>query len=856
MKNKEREQLVAELNKLREHLDTNPFLKVKYPNLEARVDEVYQGILYDVVDDKSRDDGGGDNKKLEQLEAYCQAIEDFIDDIQSITAGSSSSDKFLSYKILSEKKADLKSAITTTSEVAFKDAVEAMHAFIDSISTGLSQAEVMEGLAKAAKDAYVDVKFDAIKKTTSYRAVKQLNIPVLNNFIDNRNKYDSPPTAPFSGAALKSSIESVFGSAYVMTEAEFTADMKKWVDKIKGQLSALLNHKFTKCEIAADMIAKDFSDQIAAAGQQNLFKAIQVAATTAVNSSRTGDLTFMGEFAADLQKNLDAVTKIMATIDRLVDVNEQNFFSNKLDGIKLDKIVLNYVNTNSPYYIVGQDDFDINFRKEMNKWKQQMEVALSTASDTVLELDGAEFDAAKFKAELLNIIDPKLTDIKTAFSGLALQNIALRAHTDLGQFNAAWVTPWKQMINQISVDPILASDDVELKAELYTDLYKYLPMAEDVKAALLGAISGKVNLALEQAIKNRDEFRKGINEVKEEIGEVREEMREGFAQVNERLDEQGRKLDNLQNDVNDLKEDVQDLKDGQDKILETLDGLDTGDEYTVTVDIDVDVNDVLDVIVDVPENIKEEIIKIIDDFLEQGDIEKTLFEVEEDILLGTFWKIIDVSATFDAKATASLKSRRADKGIGVTSTAELNVDAGAGLAIDVLKIPVVGVSAVKARATLRAKLDGKAVAALTADTTTKLEGSMKAGLELGGYAKFEFFALGYNIYEAESPTLDILIIESPVYSIGFQVSNWKYLGAKANGDYKVDAHPALVKMFDEICEALGDPDTYIQILGDAVEYVGEVIYDAGEFLYEGGKTVLNATGEFLEDTWDAIGDLF
>ena len=43
----------------------------------------------------------GDNKKLEKLESYCQAIEDFINDIKTITAGSSSSDKFLSYKILS-----------------------------------------------------------------------------------------------------------------------------------------------------------------------------------------------------------------------------------------------------------------------------------------------------------------------------------------------------------------------------------------------------------------------------------------------------------------------------------------------------------------------------------------------------------------------------------------------------------------------------------------------------------------------------------------------------------------------------------------------------------------------------------
>lgn len=854
MKNKEREQLVAELNKLREYLDANPFLKVKNPGLEARVDEVYQGILYDKVDDKIDidEEGDGGSRRIQELEAYCVAIEDFINDIQTITVASASSDKFLSYQILSNKKNDLKAAITGQ-DPAFKEGVHAMRTFIDNISTGMKMAEVMEGLAKAVKDAYVSVKFDSIKKTKNFRTIKQLGIPVIDNFIDNRKKYENPPSAPFTGNALKSSVESIFASAYVMNEEDFSKDIKGWVESLKGQLSGLRNHKFAKCEIAADMIAKDLADQIGSVGQQNLFKAIQVAAVNAVNSARTGDLTFMGEFAADLQKNLDAVTKIIATVDRLIDVNEENFFSSKLDGIQLNKIVLNYINTNSPYYIVGQDDFTTNFKKEMNKWKQQMEVALSTASDTVLELDGAEFSAAKFKAEIVKIIDPKLAEIKNTFSSMALQDIALRAHTDLGQFNSTWVAAWKQTINQISVEPILASEDVELKADLYTDLYKYLPMAEDVKAALLGAISGKVNLALEQAIQNRDEFRQGINEVKEEIGDVRDEMREGFKEVNERLDEQGRKIDNIQSDVNDLKKDVDELKKGQEEIKEKIDGIETGDEYNVTI-VDIDVDDVLDIIVDIPENIKEEVIKIIDDFLEQGDIEKTLFEVDQDILLGTFWKIIDVSATFDAKGTASLKSRRAEKGIGVTSTAALNVDAGAGLAIDVLKIPVVGVSAVKARATLRAKLEGKAVAALTADTTTKLEGSMKAGLELGGYAKFEFFALGYNIYEAESPTLDILIIESPVYSIGFQVSNWKYLGAKATGDYKVDAHPALVKMFDEICEALGDPDTYIAVLGDAVEYVGEVIYDTGEYIYDTGAAALDATGEFLEDSWEAVGD--
>ena len=39
--------------------------------------------------------------------------------------------------------------------------------YINSISTGLNTSEIAAGLSKAVQDAYVDIKFDAIRKTTS-----------------------------------------------------------------------------------------------------------------------------------------------------------------------------------------------------------------------------------------------------------------------------------------------------------------------------------------------------------------------------------------------------------------------------------------------------------------------------------------------------------------------------------------------------------------------------------------------------------------------------------------------------------------------------------------------------------------
>ena len=91
--------------------------------------------------------------------------------------------------------------------------------------------------------------------------------------------------------------------------------------------------------------------------------------------------------------------------------------------------------------------------------------------------------------------------------------------------------------------------------------------------------------------------------------------------------------------------------------------------------------------------------------------------------------------------------------------------------------------------------------------------------------------------------MNIFVIKTPVYSIGFQLSNWKYLGASPKGNWQCEMHPDLKAHFKKAYEALTDVGTWAKKgMGKLVDFAGDVYDSAVEF----GETIVDGVGDFFD----------
>ncbi len=841
MKDKEKEVLLGKIAKLRAIINGYPHLQQEYPQLAAQVAALQKQVAYQEVLDK--DSGLNLNKRqLEDLANFCEAIETFKGQMANIQNTSSDTKKFLTVEILKNGEKDIAAALEglkAVSDTMFHAGIDKMVDYVNGLSSGISLGDMLAGLQRTILSEYDMIDAAAIKRTTSLKAVKEMKIPIFEDYFFTHYKkfYKGKPAINVPSAAdVRTAVEAKYGTAYVMTPDDFKKDVGIWVDHLKNDISKLVSHQYAQCAVALDIIAADsFAQMGTLASQHKGIALLQVALNEIIIKSSGQDITKLGEFAGKMPGGLDKLKSITLTPDLLLDVYEADFFSKRLMSVvTLSATALKSVDTKSPYYIVGQPNFKANLLQKLNAWKNEYAAALGIAAKTVLELDGANFDAAKFKAVMVDGVSGLIPSVKNAVSGLVLQNLSLRGHTDTSSFDNQWNTPWRNMVAGINIDELAeAGGKVEVQAALFTRLYDLLPSQDDVLTAFLNCITGKVNLALEQAMANRNE------------------MRAGFQQVNQRIDQVEAKVDNLQQDVNQikqdvnqLKDDVNDLKEGQQKILKKLDELEfKGGDTNISIDINtaIEVDNLLDIVINPSENLNIDV--IINKFLEHStDKEHEFFKVDKNIPIASY-AVFEVGVFFDFVFKAGLKHRKG-QGMRIESTGSLAVEARAGLFLGAFSICGYSLAAIKAY--VKAALEGKVTAALTAKSNTCIEGGLQAAVELSGTVGLEFTLLAdtITVYTLEAEPYKFLVLKTPIYSISYELKSvWGFKAAAyKSGEYEADLHPMIKAALKKAKDALSNPMTYIKAGIKGVIYVAEVV---GEFIVDAVDTVIDGVGTAL-----------
>jgi hypothetical protein len=259
--------------------------------------------------------------------------------------------------------------------------------------------------------------------------------------------------------------------------------------------------------------------------------------------------------------------------------------------------------------------------------------------------------------------------------------------------------------------------------------------------------------------------------------------------------------------------------------------------------MEVNVEGLLNVIEKTGDKVTIDIKKKLDEYLKLFNSEYEFFKFSKKIPLATFYSIFTAYAKFGASMKANLNNRivgAADKmGIESTGNVELKAEAGLGLAA----FTVLGYSLAAVEGILEAVLKGEASAKLMVSSNTKLEGGLQASLTMYGKARADFLVLEEVLYTIESSALNIFVIKTPVYAIGFQISDWQYLGASSKGNWQCEMHPDLKAHFKKAYEALTDVGTWAKKgMGKLVDFASDVYDSAVEF---GGK-IVDGVGDFVD----------
>ena len=503
MKDKDKELLLGKIAKLEEQLKNYPHLNAEFPEIDKTLSLLHKKVAYAEV----LDEQGGlvifGRGKLKDLANFTKHIDQFVQGMQKLSIAPNLTSKLLTAEVLHNGENNIAAGlknIKAASDPMFENALDAMISYVGSVTGGINPGELVKELQKLALKEFEMIDTEALKRTTSMDAVEEMKIPVLKNyfFADYESSYENSPSLKVPSATeIVALINNKFASAYVMSEKDFEADLSKWVEHMKTDIAKLASHPFGKCEIAIDMIAKDCMSQIKTVSAQNtLFSKLQLAMNKAIMSIVTDNIPTLSDFVAKAGATLDQIKAVSATLISLQNVNEPNFFSNRLIPIvTLSVSAVNRINTNSPYYITGQPNFSANLTQKLNDWKETISTALGVASKTVLGLDGGTFSAAKFKTSMLQGFSTMVPELSNVFNALVLKDIKLKEHKDLATFNAQWELPWRSLVTTIDINKFLqnTAPNPQLQAMLYTNMYDILPSQDDVLTAFLSCVSGKTN---------------------------------------------------------------------------------------------------------------------------------------------------------------------------------------------------------------------------------------------------------------------------------------------------------------------------------------------------------------------------
>jgi hypothetical protein len=830
MKDKDKELLLGKIAKLEEQLKNYPHLNAEFPEIDKTLSLLHKKVAYAEV----LDEQGGlvifGRGKLKDLANFTKHIDQFVQGMQKLSIAPNLTSKLLTAEVLHNGENNIAAGlknIKAASDPMFENALDAMISYVGSVTGGINPGELVKELQKLALKEFEMIDTEALKRTTSMDAVEEMKIPVLKNyfFADYESSYENSPSLKVPSATeIVALINNKFASAYVMSEKDFEADLSKWVEHMKTDIAKLASHPFGKCEIAIDMIAKDCMSQIKTVSAQNtLFSKLQLAMNKAIMSIVTDNIPTLSDFVAKAGATLDQIKAVSATLISLQNVNEPNFFSNRLIPIvTLSVSAVNRINTNSPYYITGQPNFSANLTQKLNDWKETISTALGVASKTVLGLDGGTFSAAKFKTSMLQGFSTMVPELSNVFNALVLKDIKLKEHKDLATFNAQWELPWRSLVTTIDINKFLqnTAPNPQLQAMLYTNMYDILPSQDDVLTAFLSCVSGKTNSTLDAVIKSR------------------QEMQAGFANVENKLNVINQNVLDVKSEVHEIHGKVDKILDNTNQILKKLDNLPNGDT-NINIDMEVNVDNLLNVVEKTDKKITVKIEEKLNEYLKKFDREYEFFQFDRNIPLATFYSIFTAYAKFGAKMNAKLNNRIVGTSIESTGNVKLEAYAGLGLAA----FTVLGCSLAAVEGILKAVLNGEAKAKLAISSDTKLEGGLQASLTLFGKAEVAFLVLEKVLYKIESSDLNIFVIKTPIYAIGFQVSDWKYLGASSKGNWQCEMHPDLKAHFKKAYEVLTDVGTWAEAgMGKLVDFASDVYDSTVEF----GESIVDGVGDLID----------
>ena len=836
MKDKDKEIILTKISRLKKHLEDYPFINMEYPDLFELTDKIHHAVAYQEVKEKENVWLNFNKDELRDLAFFCDQIQSFKGKMATAKVTSNNFSRYLNAKDLNSLSDDFNS-LKSNSDAVFHDLIDKMSDYISSLSYGTSFGNLWIALQSIAAKEFGMIDNVVIRKTESLEAIKEMKLEVLENhfFANNKLYKGEKKIIALDVTQIMTMLTDKFSSAYVMSVGDFSKDISLWIENMRTDLSKLVAHPYSKAEIAVDLIARDVVAQIGTrTAEHSVFTVLAASFNASILSLAKPTPTYLEEYVVKMMATLDKINAITVTQDMLLTVNEPDFFSKRLKGtVTLSEIAINHVNTNSPFYICNQPNFKANLLSKLNEWKESLNNSLGVASQTVIELDGANFSAVKFLTNISNNVSNLLSEIQKTLSSIPIKDISLRAHKDLSNFNSQWDLPWRTAVNSIDIEAFLKAkeNNLDLLAKLYSNIYGLLPSQDDVLSSLMNCISGKVNLALEQAIKNRNEMRSKFAEVNQKINHLQTEV----SDIKNKVDVIEKKVDKIEKDVAQIKDDVKYIK-------KKIDEFEPG-ETDIEINSEVNVNDLIDITSSTKVDVKlnsDNIKKIINKFLEQGNLEKKFLEIDESVTIAR-WTVLSASLRYGVSVEGSLKHKLVDSGIGLESTGEIKADAYAGLGIEAFSLG--DFSLVEAVGTLHAEMIAQAMARFTVTKETLIEGAMQMSMELGGYAKFEFNALSFNLYEVESDRLKILILKSPIYAIGFQVNTWKYQGArKKSGSFSADWHPELKAMFKKAMDYIGDPTTYAKMVGDGIVWVAE---STAEYVNDGISLVSDGVGSVV-----------
>lgn len=511
MNPKHRKVLLEELAALEKMIADYPSVKSIFPDIVAKVQALHKDVLYDKVEDKT----GGLNLHAAKLGEIKQFVSDAIEFregfIKALNKVKQGDDLWITLEVL--VKEDLGSHLTTDFPL-FKPSLAAVIDALSSISgEGVFKHELCQQLQDVLSQQYTLLDGTAIIECTSLRAIKDLNIPILDDFIakiktykyldDNAPKFDT----------FCQSLEKIFADNAVLTQEIFEKEVNTWLTTISNALKALGSNKLAGAGIHIKLVSALLKQQFAALPEAALKQVHAVMDGLILGIKESPTLTIK-DFAELLEigvKNFSIPkpsTADRAALGAVPNIKEQ------LSKINIADAVLGAVNINSPIFVVNQPAFRQNLVQKLSDWKDGLVNSLAVGADLILKLDGCTVNGAAFKSGILACA--KIDAVHKALSGLAFDELKLKGHKDLKIFDEKWGNPWKAALKAIDIEKQIVAvyeGDSTMLVNLYTDLYAYLPSEDHVIATLNLSIGGKINLALE-AVKKLE---KRVDKISEEV---------------------------------------------------------------------------------------------------------------------------------------------------------------------------------------------------------------------------------------------------------------------------------------------------------------------------------------------------